>query len=63
MNYYIKAQIAHIIAITKTFEQSCEMAAKQDDGTISKSEEKALKKIKAATNHFIKDLEKISKEP
>lgn len=63
MNYYIKAQITNMIAMTKTFEQSCEMAAKKDDDSISKEEKKALKKIKAATDEFIKQLEKLSKEP
>lgn len=61
MNYYIKAQIAHIIAFTKSFNQSCAVAATENDGTISKSEAKTLKKIDKATQRFIKDLERISK--
>ncbi len=59
MNYYIDAQIANIKAIVRTFEQSCRMAATKDDGKISPDEEKALKKISAATQRFIKELDKI----
>jgi len=60
MNYHIKAQILNMKAITKTFEQSCRMAATKDDGKIDASEKKVLKKISAATRRFIKDLDKLS---
>lgn len=59
MNSYIKAQILNITTMTKTFEQACEMAAMKDDGKISKEEEKQLKKIKAASQKFRKELESI----
>lgn len=59
MNSYIKAQILNITTITKTFEQACEMAAMKDDGKISREEEKQLKKIKAASQKFRKELEAI----
>ena len=59
MNYIIKAQIANMIAITKTFEQSCRIAAKIDDGEISKAEIKAIQKNSAAANKYITELEKI----
>ena len=59
MNDYMDAQIKNIIAITKTFNQSCKMAAIKNDGQIDKAEAKALKKIESATQHFIKELEKI----
>ncbi len=59
MNSYIKAQILNITTITKTFEQACEMAAMKDDGKISREEEKQLKKIKAASQKFRKELESI----
>ena len=48
-------------AMIKTFEQSCEMAARKSDGFIDKQEEKALKQIKAATNQFCKKLDKIKR--
>jgi hypothetical protein len=61
MNSYIDAQIIHMKAMIKTFEQSCEMAARKSDGFIDKQEEKALKQIKAATNQFCKKLDKIKR--
>lgn len=59
MNYYIGAQILNMKAVAKTFEQSCRMAATKDDGRIDPEEEKVLKKISAATQKFIKELDKI----
>lgn len=59
MNSYIRAQILNITTMTKTFEQACEMAAIKDDGKISREEEKQLKKIKTASQKFIKELESI----
>lgn len=59
MNFYIDAQIINMKAIVKTFEQSCRMAATKDDGKISPEEEKILKKISAASQKFIKELDKL----
>lgn len=59
MNSYIDAQITNMITMVKTFEQSCKMAAMKNDGQIDKAEEKQLKKISAATQHFMKELERI----
>ena len=59
MNTYMDAQITNIITMVKTFEQSCKMAAMKNDGQIDKAEEKQLKKISAASQHFIKKLERI----
>lgn len=59
MNSYIQAQIVNITTITKTFEHACEMAALKDDGKVSREEERQLKKIKAASQRFIRDLEAI----
>lgn len=56
MSSYIDAQITNMIAMTKTFEQACRMAALKNDGTIDKTEEKTLRKINAATAKFIKQL-------
>ena len=47
-----------MISTTQLFLKSCNIAAKKDDGKISKEEEKALKKIEKATTTFIKELEK-----
>ena len=60
MNPYLTAQILNAQAMARNFEQACHQAAKQDDGRISKEEEKALRKIHAITARFIKDLDKLS---
>lgn len=59
MNSYISAQILNMVTITKTFEQACELAAVKDDGQLSREEEKQLKKIRAASQKFRKELESI----
>lgn len=59
MNHYINAQITNMKAMVKTFQQSCRMAAVQDDGTISREEEKLLKKINAAAERFTKELDNL----
>lgn len=60
MNPYLAAQILNAQAMARNFEQACHQAAKQDDGKISKEEEKTLKKIRAITARFIKDLNKLT---
>lgn len=59
MNMYIDAQCKNMIAMVSTFEHACEMAAKQDDGKISKEEEKSLQKIRNAAQKFKVELGKI----
>lgn len=59
MNPYIKMQVNNIKSMVETFKQSCEFAAKQDDGNISKKEQKILNQINKASISFLKDLEKI----
>lgn len=59
MNSYIKAQITQMVMMTKVFEQACELATLKDDGNISKDEEKAIKRIKAASMKFRKEIESV----
>lgn len=59
MNSYINAQIMQMVAMTKTFEHACELAAIKDDGKLSRDEEKMLKKIKTASLKFRKELESV----
>lgn len=59
MNQYISAQIMNMVTMAKTFNQSCKMAATKDDGLIDRQEEKQIKKINAAVEKFIKELEAI----
>ena len=60
MNPYIAAQMYNAQAMAKNYEQACQQAARQDDGKISKEEEKTLKKVHAITARFISDLDKLS---
>lgn len=59
MNSYMNAQISNMIDIVKTFEQSCELAALQDDNKISFHEKRTLAKIQTASKTFRKNLEQI----
>ena len=59
MNNFMKIQIQTMITTTKTFQQACKMAALEDDGKIDKIEAKQLKQINAASEKFMKELQKI----
>lgn len=59
MNFHLDAQIINMKTIVRTFEESCRMAATKDDGRIDPEEEKVLKKISAATQKFLKELDKL----
>ena len=60
MNTFLKSQCRNMIVMVGTFEQACKLAAAQDDGNISKEEEKALKAIRAAADKFKNELRKIA---
>lgn len=59
MNSYIDMQIRNMEMVLNTFVQSCEMAARKDDGQIDKVEQKQIDKIRAAVNKFKKELSDI----
>ena len=59
MNTYIEMQIRNMQIVLKTFVQSCELAAKRDDGKIDRNEQRQLDKIVAAANKFEKELSSI----
>lgn len=59
MNTYIEMQIRNMQIVLKTFVQSCELAAKRDDGKIDRNEQRQLGKIVAAANKFEKELSSI----
>lgn len=59
MNDYLEAQIKNMVAIVKTFENSCHMAALKNDGRIDNAEAKQLQKINTACKQFIHRLQKI----
>lgn len=54
VNSFLEMQIKNMIVTVQGFEQACQIAAMQDDGLISKAEEKALRKVRAAAAAFIK---------
>jgi len=59
MNSFIQSQINNMLLSLKNFEVGCELAATKDDGSISREEEKQLKRIKKATDKYRKELESI----
>ena len=59
MNHYIDAQCRTMIAMVDAFENSCELAAGQDNGKISKDEAKTIKRIKDSAQKFKNDLSRI----
>lgn len=61
MNLFIENQCRNMIQSIQVFKQSCEFAAKRDDGKVSKDEEKTLKQITKASDEFTKEIEKILK--
>lgn len=58
-NQYIFAQCKNMISVIDTFTAACELAALEDDGAVSGSEEKALRKVRTAAKRFQKELEKV----
>ena len=55
-NKIIEQQISAMKADIQLFKVNCHLAAKKDDGIISKEEQKQLKAIDKAADRFIKDL-------
>ena len=58
-NTFLEMQIKTMIATVQGFEQACQIAAMQDDGKISKAEEKALRKVRSAAAAFMAELKKL----
>lgn len=59
VNSFLEMQIKNMIVTLQGFEQACQIAAMQDDGFISKAEEKALRKDRAAAAAFMSELQKL----
>lgn len=51
-NPYMQAQCRNMLSMIAAFSQACELAAREDDGVLSKAEERQLKKIRAAAQRF-----------
>ena len=59
MNRFMQSQVNNVLLSLKTLNQSIEMAAKQDDGKISKEEQKNIRKIRKAIAKFEQAMGKI----
>lgn len=59
LNPYIWAQIVNMKATVNNCRQACQWAARKDDNIVDAEERKALKKIDAAVERFIRELDKI----
>ena len=59
MNRFMKSQVDNALLSLHALNQSIEMAAKQDDGEISKEEKKQIKKIRKAIVKFEQSIAKI----
>ena len=59
MNRFMQSQVNNALLSLKVLDQSIEMAAKQDDGEISKEERKEIKQIRKAIRDFEKAIGKI----
>lgn len=58
-NQYMQAQCRNMIASIAAFSQACELAAKEDDGVLSRAEERELRKIRAAAQRFQGELARV----
>ena len=59
MNAYKESQISNMSKMLDNFIQFCEIAALEDDGEISKGENKKIKQIRKATEQYKETLAKI----
>ena len=58
-NQYMQAQCKNMMAMIAAFTQACELAAKEDDGVLSRSEAQELKKIRTAAARFQGELTRV----
>ena len=59
MNQFIKAQCRNMDSYLSAFMESCRAAALQDDGVVSKEEEKILKRLEKACEKFRSEINKV----
>lgn len=58
-NPHFSTQIENMKLMLKTFEQSCALAARKDDGEIDREEARALRTIRRATARYLRALDSI----
>ena len=61
MNRFMKSQVDTALISLKTLYQSIEIAAKTDDGEISRQEKKEIKAIRKAVDRFERQIQRIRK--
>lgn len=59
MNRFMQSQVNTALLSLKVLDQSLEMSAQKDDGTISKEEEKEIRHIRKAIRQFEKKMAKL----
>jgi len=59
MNLEIQTQVLAMQNMVRNFGQICRVAAMKDDGKIDSDEAKTIKKIEAASQRFLKELNKL----
>lgn len=60
MNQFIRAQCRNMDSYLTAFLQSCRTAALQDDGVITKEEEKTLKRLEKSSEKFRAELHRVT---
>ena len=60
MNVFLRLQCQNMISSIRVFLQACELAARKDDGCISKEEQKTLQAIRTHAETFVKELDHLS---
>ena len=59
MNEFMKSQVNNALISLKTLDKSIELAAVQDDGVMSKEEQKQVKRIRKAIRRFEKEMARL----
>ena len=59
MNEFMKSQVNNALISLKTLDKSIELAAVQDDGVMSKEEQKQVKRIQRAVRRFEKEMARL----
>lgn len=57
-NPYLKAQCQNMVSALAAFSTACELAAYEDDGSLSKEELRQLRRIHAAAARFQAELQR-----
>ena len=60
MNVFLKIQCQNMISSIHVFLQACELAAREDDGCVSREEQAALHAIYTHAEIFIQELNRLS---